>query len=318
MNCGACEWIAGEGRITADTPRLLAKSKDAKDETLFLNSSGGDLAAAIELGDTIRALNMSTDVGKTIPDGSGAERTINGKCVSACAIAFLGGVSRSAGEKDIGIRQLFSASAPSIPITKKVTVLDISAQQKLYGRLIDYVIRMGVDPRLVSIAAETPFNQVHFFSTIEANTLKVNWDPTVFSPWRIKPSKNGIVAFSKTKDGLTSVALFCRSDHVPRILITFPLRENWRPDLTAVKGIYPFGLSLPKRLMTFRVKEKIAYWEIKTPGLNPDAIKVSAQNTMSVYADWGYMANQIATYDITARGFKSALRMALRNCISGK
>jgi hypothetical protein len=91
------------GTITTDTPeafRRFLKSADASySKELHLHSPGGDLVAALELGQLIREAGLSTYVGRSIPleglmDVYDYNRPV---CASACAYAFLGGVTRSFG-----------------------------------------------------------------------------------------------------------------------------------------------------------------------------------------------------------------------------
>src|SRR3954452_8256466 len=61
-SCNGCSWIPAEGNIQRDTPevfrRFLAQGKDAYD--IVFNSPGGDLNAAMKLGEIIREQNLHT------------------------------------------------------------------------------------------------------------------------------------------------------------------------------------------------------------------------------------------------------------------
>ncbi|MEP0233092.1 MAG: hypothetical protein ABJO97_03730 [Roseibium sp.] len=96
--CAGCTWFAAEGDITSDTP---AAFREAFGEptggeggpTIVINSDGGDnLAAALELGRLFRAHSVRVRIGDTVSEpqnGSFVSKIEPGKCLSACAYAFL-------------------------------------------------------------------------------------------------------------------------------------------------------------------------------------------------------------------------------------
>ena len=93
-------WISAVGYITSDTPRefeTFAKDPNVRGAVLVLDSDGGSVLGTLALGRAIRALDMSTTIGKTVPlqgaaDG-GPQATLapNGKCESMCAFLLLAG-----------------------------------------------------------------------------------------------------------------------------------------------------------------------------------------------------------------------------------
>jgi hypothetical protein len=181
-NCNSCEWLVGDGEITADTPRDFERFMADKgySSLLYLNSPGGNLGAGIELGQDIRAHGLSTAVAVSVSDGSGwEERTGRGLCASACAYAFLGGVSRTAKAGELGVHQ-FSGK------------FDLSSSQEVSGTLVSYVAKMGVDPRLVSIASSASPEDVHFLTAQELAAFKITVDDDAFGPWEIKSFGSGV------------------------------------------------------------------------------------------------------------------------------
>ena len=73
-SCGAAcpEWIMAEGIITKDTPasfRKLLRQADAAKLPVILNSEGGDLDAALEIGRMIRAKGLNTTIAAVEPLG---------------------------------------------------------------------------------------------------------------------------------------------------------------------------------------------------------------------------------------------------------
>src|SRR3954470_12104764 len=84
--------------------RFLAEGRSGYD--VVFNSPGGDIAAAMKLGEIIREQNLHTAVGKTTGAFDAKSGFINttdggqdpGHCASACVWAFLSGTRRAAKE----------------------------------------------------------------------------------------------------------------------------------------------------------------------------------------------------------------------------
>lgn len=99
-------WIVAIGVIKEDTPEkfkeFISNNKPAGIK-IVLHSPGGDLVAGIQLGREIRKLELDTFVGNSIDNSENRIPSGNmiyndfapGKCLSACAYAFLGGVDRN-------------------------------------------------------------------------------------------------------------------------------------------------------------------------------------------------------------------------------
>jgi hypothetical protein len=80
----------------------------------MFHSHGGSLIGGIKLGEFIRKRKLSTTVGRTVPGDPPSKHYYvrgDGVCVSACAIAFIGGVERYANEKVLGIHQFYQEAS---------------------------------------------------------------------------------------------------------------------------------------------------------------------------------------------------------------
>ncbi len=171
-NLVGSEWIAGEGEIVDETPddlerflRSFGYTENPGGWSVRLHSPGGRLTAGIRLGETIRKLKLDTEVGATEPDGHDWKR-VPGHCASAAAFAFLGGLSRWVSGGELGVHQFYAEISLRDPTAKVFSSLDMSEHQFISALLIEYVFRMGVDPRFVSIAATTPPMEMHFFDDL--------------------------------------------------------------------------------------------------------------------------------------------------------
>ncbi|MFD1983297.1 hypothetical protein ACFSOZ_11525 [Mesorhizobium newzealandense] len=122
------EWISAEGSIEAGTPALfkrLLKTLGGRKLPIVVDSPGGNVEAALTLGQLIRKNKLDIAIGKTrfdgcLPDGTGCAGN-DGKgaryfgepyasgamCNSACPLMFAGGVRRLVGESAyLGVHQI--------------------------------------------------------------------------------------------------------------------------------------------------------------------------------------------------------------------
>jgi hypothetical protein len=289
-NCAGCAWIAADGELTPDTPKQFVKclaedniikdlGDNAKSWPIYLNSPGGDLISGIKLGEVIRARGFSTAVGRSVPSvgADHFEELTGGKCASACAYAFFGGIDRAAKSGEIGVHQFYNDAAINDPSGKLFSAIDMSVNQLISALLIDYAFRMGVDPRVVSIASSTLPGEMHFFSEKELWELKINWSPSSFEPWAIEPYGSGVVAYSKTRDKKETATFFCRRDRIPRLLITAPIfssnggasRLQEAIDLLAEGSLEAMGMKLPKEAASVRLVNGAAVLEIRISRSRP-------------------------------------------------
>jgi hypothetical protein len=193
-NCNGCEWIIAEGTIQPDTPdvfkKFLLRKKVSGGISVKFNSPGGSLLAGVRLGEMIRAAGLFSEVGKTIGEESSfdpetiEEKTrAEGICASACVYAFIGGKTRFAEKSKIGIHQFYDARALNDPITKTASSIDRSTDQLLTGILLEYVTRMGIDPKLVSLASSIPpWEDIKWLNDQELIDLRLENSITSYTP----------------------------------------------------------------------------------------------------------------------------------------
>lgn len=81
------------GTITENSlEEIRKKSENLEGNLIILESLGGNLQEALKIGRFFRANNMRTHVGRLF--NSDETAVVANKCLSACAYAFLGGISR--------------------------------------------------------------------------------------------------------------------------------------------------------------------------------------------------------------------------------
>jgi hypothetical protein len=224
-NLVGSEWIAAEGEIvdeTADDLEVFMKHFGHQENpggwSVRFNSPGGSLSGGIRLGELIRRLKLDTEIGGTEPDGI-HWKGVPGQGASACAFAFLGGLSRNVSGGELGVHQFYDEISLRDPSAKVFNSLDMSEHRFVSAMLIEYVFRMGVDPRFVSIAASTPPREMHFLNEQMLDDLKVRWSPKKFEPWSIEPRGEGVVAITRSRDNTRTATVVCRADQTVRLAI---------------------------------------------------------------------------------------------------
>jgi len=150
--------IFARGRIDPGTVSRFQQFLDAHsiDEgaTVYLNSPGGSLVEGIQLGKVIRQRKLDTSIA--------AEGANSAACASACAIAFLGGVSRSvpAGSK-YGVHRFRYMNDP---MSARAASAQVEQAQIASAILLQYFREMGVDPELYTASALTSSSSVSFLT----------------------------------------------------------------------------------------------------------------------------------------------------------
>jgi len=168
-SCGAQPariWISAVGPVTETTAgdfEAFAGSSDLRGALIVLDSEGGSVLSALELGRAIRRRGMATTVGKTTkvmcPDGTVSHSTLSSKadCESMCAFILLGGVHRYVpAEARILVHQIWLGSKRKRSLENQYTANELSLVQRDLASLARYTIEMGVSIELVEAAARVP------------------------------------------------------------------------------------------------------------------------------------------------------------------
>ena len=222
-NCSTCEWIDATGVIDAATPQRLQEYLDAEkskwgvtDSIVMFNSPGGDLAGGLKLGEMLRRLGMTSVVAETFPNPDGHfQLTRAGVCASSCAYAFLGGVDRSLAKGSrLGFHQFSWGSKPNLSISPNAgAATGLSDAQIVMGVLAAYVVEMGVDARVLTIASKTSTNDIDFPSDDQLAQYHV-LTASGFGRWQMKAVSMGLVAYTENQESSSlelSVSMFCKA-----------------------------------------------------------------------------------------------------------
>jgi len=152
--------LIATGMIAPGSAETFASEVNARGEyikTVVLNSPGGSVADALEMGRLIRARGFATEVEP------------NRICVSSCPLIFVGGVKRVAGAHSIiGVHQVF---APDPAEAARHDTM--SEAQRVSARCQRYLADMGVDLKMWVHAMETPKDRLFIFPANELRELNI-------------------------------------------------------------------------------------------------------------------------------------------------
>jgi len=167
---GPCrQLVAAAGMLTADTPRqFLAFVRDnapqtgAGSATVVLESDGGSVLGAIDLGRAIRRLGFSTSVGRVIAreakgHGKYGEINTHADCQSMCTFVLLGGIQRQVPlDARVLVHQIWLGDRRDDAVAASYSAEDLVVVQRDIGSLVQYTAEMGGDVELVSLSLKVP------------------------------------------------------------------------------------------------------------------------------------------------------------------
>ncbi|MEP9365827.1 hypothetical protein [Xanthobacter sp. VNH20] len=212
------------GMITPETPQAFAVfARDNPDgDMLRFVSPGGDLASAAKLGELIRKAGFGTSLGEV--------------CIGACAYAILGGVKRYMITQDPGAEDqgdLFDRFEGATGTRLGVHQFSFSGTQayaqQIMGRLINYTLGMGIDPRFLALAAKTPESAPHWLTPDEMRAWNIDNTARRYAPLSLQAAGGmgteiGATAevASSRFDDTTRLRLFCRKGRkTPLVALVF-------------------------------------------------------------------------------------------------
>ena len=118
---------------------------DPRPETLILQSPGGSVGDALELGRTIRALDIATEMRR------------GEICYSACPYILAAGATRMLEDgASVGVHQHYFGESTILPAF--VAVENIQRGQ---ADVMVYLDEMGIDPMVMTHALGTPPDEIY-------------------------------------------------------------------------------------------------------------------------------------------------------------
>ncbi len=165
--------IAASGMITSDTSRqfiafvrdnaLQARPGGQAAATVVLESDGGSVLGALDLGRAIRRFGFATEVGRVIERRAPstlikyAESVARADCQSMCAFVLLGGVQRHVPpDARVLVHQIWLGDRREDAVAANYTAEDLVVDQRDIGGILQYTAEMGGDVELVALSLRVP------------------------------------------------------------------------------------------------------------------------------------------------------------------
>lgn len=329
--CRECAFIQASGEFVDDTPhvfeRFLDSAPDYAPKRVRLNSLGGSLQAGIRLGEIFRARGIVTEVGSDRVDpvlrpgfGGRASSRTPGVCASACAYAFFGGIERVLDEgSKLGVHRFYSKNALAQPAEKIFTGHDLDDTQKITAALVLYLVNMGVDARVVALAATAGPDEVYWINLEEARDLRVTYEPRAWKPWRLEPYRGGAIAISETNDRTKRMVASCTRRLGPQVVLT-NLDASWdvgywfgQCRTNIFGGGHPvFGAEVdPTHVEVTKRKEGGAFIRFRLPST---ALSLTSPALFSLGSPAYPSACMSDQYEGSKTNFEPVVRLAFTNC----
>jgi hypothetical protein len=251
--------IYADGALTVDSPRLFLQvlSENRITETtpgpdkpsILFKSEGGNLLAGLELGRIIRRYHLRTGVDAIDPISqrsrellSRAGISVSDKgsfmlgypsyCISACTLAFLGGVERSAGRDDVYAVHQFSVDCEHDKLPEVQTICKdgrqaLSLAQQQSAEIARYLESMGIptvflsqmvlaDPSHVNVLSESDMEKYGILTSSHEHEGKWGME------WSDSDSKFVLVYREYDSNyGTTAVSFACGEGRELMIILTF-------------------------------------------------------------------------------------------------
>ncbi len=272
---GDSQAIFGDGDFTPQTPAalraFLARSTYTPETRVYLNSLGGDLAAGMEVGRIIRDAHLGTGVARSTP-AAGAEtqvdlhaysRTYPGYCISACALAFLGGTSRivqpgstyavhqvsmNCVERDAARARfpwVLLANVTYCPELKEA----LSLVQEASGAVVQYVQTMGANPVFLTEMSKAGPDAINPLSEEQLDAYRINFVMRTES-WDYLTDTHGQFFLRHTQGDEWKedrIEFFCDRSDGPRLFLWVvhdTRRSTGRADPRAIVDLAARGLTI--------------------------------------------------------------------------
>lgn len=156
--------------------------------TVYIDSTGGNLEAGIEIGRQIREYGLWTDIGRFVldqPDPSkplSPRKHIKGQCMSAATMLYLGGRLRHFfKDSKFGVHR-FSFKNPSPE--------HVGRSQVLSAKIASFVSDMGVSPEFLELSSATDAQEINLVNEERLKELGVITGGVTDVEWSVQARGN--------------------------------------------------------------------------------------------------------------------------------
>jgi hypothetical protein len=199
-------FVYADGPFATGTAKEFAAFVESKHirtgAVVLLNSPGGLVSEALDLGRAIRAAGLDTEIGVQKETNNGS-----GECYSACTLAFLGGLNRTIPKEAIFGVHRFSSTNADLSSNEALDVGQIEMSQ-----IAEYVAYMGVSPKFVNEMVRSPSGSINMLTQGQLRDLRVI-TPRFQTDWEIKTFSGRfyVLGSTQTNGGLDKMMALC--DH---------------------------------------------------------------------------------------------------------
>jgi len=140
-----------------DSKRIIAELREKAPSAISLNSPGGSVSDALDIGRVVREIGADTDLQNA------------SVCFSACPYIFAAGVDRKVAEQArLGVHQHSFGESTLLP-----AFLAVDDIQRGQAEVLDYLDTMGIDLRIMGPAMATPADEIYVLTQDELQTWNV-------------------------------------------------------------------------------------------------------------------------------------------------
>jgi len=208
------------GRIDPDAAVKFEAFLKEKDVPVWsyvvLNSPGGSVYGAMELGRVFRKFQLNTDVGIRISSKGDDFSFSAGECYSACAYAYLGGQFRFLNKGSrFGVHR-FYATNPAYG--------DMDTAQITSAHILAYLREMGIDPEFFNLSTKAGGDEIFEPPLPVLEKLSIVNNGTGPTTWSIE-SPRGIMYLKgerNTERGINKFVVGCADEGVFLYIIFDP------------------------------------------------------------------------------------------------
>lgn len=263
---GCHEWIAAEGAFDLGAPQRLRKllmQPRATQMPIYFHSPGGLGLSSVAIGRLLRQKGMTAGVSKTLPEKCAqldenactalkqkgevlaAELHSAGICTSACVFAVIGAKVR---QIPPGAR--LGVHEGRVTFTRNGQVVGVTSPSETHlpqgiSRYRSYVREMGVDTKLVELAANVPFKSIYFLKRDEIASLRIDTRTFQETPWvmmrEARPYVAKLVSEAKGPNQfqhrVSMVRLECMRDALGTARGFLPEAAKHSLSITYIKGL---------------------------------------------------------------------------------
>ena len=240
--------IFADGEFTPETPAALRSflgrnTNPTRDRMIYFNSLGGDLGAGMEVGKIVRRSELNTGVARSTR-APGEANTIDldhnsrvypGHCVSACSLAFLGGVKR-----EVKRGSIFAVHQVSMNCVDKSKALSrypwvelpnvnycpdldeaLTMLQVANGVVVEYVRSMGVDPVFLAEMSKAGPDAINTLPEEKLREYRITFEYRSES-WEFKTDAQGQLYLQYQRGDQwrqDKVEIYCDRTAAPRLFL---------------------------------------------------------------------------------------------------